>query len=250
MKIALISLMIMTSFFLVNFSAHLAVSQQENFLVGYWPFDEGKGNAVADKSGKGNHGKINGNFKWVDGVNKSGKALEFEPGACVDVPDAEAIKNVKEVTVAMWVKMKGFHVDWNHLLERDGSYGITINSGSKSFRYSPNSAQVWIETNFKVSMDTLYHLAMVWDNKGVGMFYVDAKKAHESKGVLAVANVILNIAHCGSYLVNGMIDEVKIWNKALTADEVKIAMESATAVSSKDKLAVTWARIKRIKEKW
>ena len=233
----------MIRFLLFGFAVPMAVSQQEDFLVGYWAFDEGKGDTVSDQSGKGNNGKINGKVKWVSG--KVDKAIEFEPGACIDVPDAESIRNVKEVTVAMWVQMKGLSADWNHLLERDGSYGITINSGSKTFRYSPNSAQVWIESDFKVSTDTLYHIAMVWDNKGVGAFYVNAKKVHESKGVLAVTNVTLNIAHCGAFLVNGMIDEVKIWNKALQDREVEIAMAGVKAVSSQEKLAVTWASLKQ-----
>ena len=46
----------------------------ENQLVGYWPFDEGKG-SPKDASGNDNHGKIEGEPKWVD--DKFGKALEF-----------------------------------------------------------------------------------------------------------------------------------------------------------------------------
>ena len=54
-----------------------AVSQQEDFLVGYWPFEEGKGDEAIDESGSGNDGNITGKVKWVEG--KFDKALEFEP---------------------------------------------------------------------------------------------------------------------------------------------------------------------------
>ena len=57
---------------LISLSSTLAF---ENKLVGYWPFDEGKG-SPKDASGNENHGKIAGEPRWVDG--KFGKALEFK----------------------------------------------------------------------------------------------------------------------------------------------------------------------------
>lgn len=51
-----------------------------------------------------------------------------------------------------------------------------------------------------------------------------------------------------SYTWDGMINEVAIFNKALTQDEIKDIMEKGlkpTAVSPSGKLAATWGRIKK-----
>jgi len=217
-----------------------SISQQENFLAGYWAFEEGSGNDVKDRSGNGNDGTISGNVKWVDG--QVGKALEFSPGACISIPDSDILNDVKELTVAMWLKLNALPNDWSHILEKDGSYGITVNA-DKTFRYTYSSSAVWLQTDFTVKKDTWYYIAMTW-GKSSGAFYVDGAKVHEDKGDVVVANVVLNISHCGSYLVDGIIDEVKIWNKVLTEDEINIAMRGGAAVEPAGKLVATWSQIK------
>jgi hypothetical protein len=232
---------ILTNLFLVGLFINPAISQQENFLAGYWPFEESKGDKVEDQSGNGNNGTISGSVKWVDG--QVGKALEFSKGACITIPDSKNLDDVSELTAAMWVKLHSLPTDWSHLLEKDGSYGITVNA-DKTFRYTYNSGSVWLTTGFTVKTETWYYIAMSWGKSG-GFFSVDGAKVHEDKGTVAVAAVVLNISHCGSFLVDGIIDEVKIWNKALTEDEIKIAMKGGASVEpSADKLTTTWAKIK------
>ena len=233
---------ILANLFLVGLFISSAIPQQEDFLAGYWAFEEGKGNDVKDQSGNGNDGTISGKVNWVDG--QIGKALEFTPGACVSIPDSDILNDVKELTAAMWVKLHSLPTDWSHLLEKDGSYAFTVNA-DKTFRYTYCSSAVWLQTDFTVKTETWYYIAMSWGKSG-GIFYVDGAKAHEDKGVVAVAGVVLNISHCGSYLVDGIIDEVKIWNKALTEEEINIAMKGGASVEpSVDKLATTWAGIKK-----
>ena len=46
---------------------------------------------------------------------------------------------------------------------------------------------------------------------------------------------------------NGLIDEVQVWDRALTEDEIKESMGDITVLSvdASDKLATTWSRLKR-----
>jgi len=233
---------ILINLFLVGLFISSAISQQEDFLAGYWAFEEGKGDEVKDQSGNDNHGTISGDVKWVDG--QIGKAVEFSPGACISIPDADSLNDVKEFTAAMWLKLHALPNDWSHILEKDGSYGITVNA-DKTFRYTYSSSAVWLTTDFTVKEETWYYIAMSWGNSE-GFFSVDGVKVHEDAGDVVAATVELNIAHCGNYLVDGIIDEVKIWNKALTEDEIEIAMKGGASVEpSTDKLATTWSRIKK-----
>lgn len=219
-----------------------AISQQEDFLVGYWAFEEGSGKVVTDQSGKGNDGKINGEVKWVNG--KFGKALEFAPGANVEIPDSPTLKDMDIYTIALWINFNEFSPDWNHIFEKDGSYGLTVNTASGDFRFTPNSSKVWLESKFKVKEKTWYYITMTAESSGI-TFYVDGNKQAEAKEPIVYTNNVVNIAHGPSYRVNGIIDEVKFWAKALTPDEIKIAMKGNLSVfASKEKLIDTWGKIK------
>jgi len=232
----------LSTLLIVMVFVNTAISQQEDFLVGYWPFEEGKGDEAIDESGSGNDGHINGNVKWVEG--KFDKALEFEPGADVTIPDSDSLRDMTEFAAAMWLYIHSIPGGWCHLLEKDGSYGLTINGDTKTFRYSPNSSQVWVESDVKVSMDRWYYLTMVWDGSKV-LFYVDGKKVSESSEAMVFNNNAVNIAHPPGYTVDGIIDEVKIWKKSLTEAEVNIAMEgNATITLSPNGLAITWGKLK------
>jgi hypothetical protein len=218
-----------------------AISQQDAFLVGYWSFDE-EGDVVEDQSGNGNDGTVSGDVNWVAG--KFGTAIEFAPGANITIADSDTLRDMDEYTIAMWIKLNEFAPDWNHLFEKDGSYGITVNTAGGDFRFTPNSSKVWIESTVKVETDTWYYITLKTDGSSV-FFYVDGKEVAKSdEPVVFNANVI-NIAHSAPYTVDGAFDEVKFWAKALTEDEIKAAMSGNVAVPPMDQsLSTTWAHTK------
>lgn len=227
---------------LTIFFVSTAISQQVDSLVGYWSFDEGKGDTVKDQTKNANDGAIKGSAKWIDG--KVGKAIEFTPGAYVEIPDSKSLKGMDAYTIAFWVKMNNLSADWNHLFERDGSYGITINSGGGDFRFTPNSGKVWAESKFKVKTDVWYYITMTADKNAV-TFYVDGAKQADLKETIIYTDVSVTIGHGPSYPVDGAFDEVKFWAIALTADEVKVALKGDLAVMTpKEKLTTTWAFVK------
>jgi len=222
--------------------AQKSFPQQEEFLVGYWAFDEGKGDTAKDGSGKGNDGKINGKFEWVDG--RFGKALSFTPGAYVEIQDSDTLRDMKELTIAMWVYFNDFAPAWNHLLEKDGSYGLTVNTAGGDFRYSPNTAKVWVVSKVKVEKKKWYYIAMVWDGSTTS-FYVNGEKKSDTKEPMVFTDSNINIAHPSPYTVDGIIDEVKFWAKALSPAELEIAMKGESSISPSGKLATTWGSVKR-----
>lgn len=233
---------VFTTFLAFSMIISTAIAQQEGSLSAYWSFDEGAGDTVIDQSENGNDGKINGQADWIDGV--FGKALEFQPGSNVEIPDSDSLRDLEEYTVALWIKFNKLSADWNHIFEKDGSYGITVNSGGGDFRFTPNSGKVWVETKFKVEEGKWYHIAMTANNSSVS-FYVDGKKQADTNEPLVFTNNIINIGHGPSYPVDGAVDEVKFWSKTLTLDEVGIALKGSAAVQpSREKLAIKWAYMK------
>jgi len=101
-----------------------------------------------------------------------------------------------------------------------------------------------------------HHLAGTFDDKDKNItIYVDGEEKRTTKlassinynqSILRISNTIYS-----GGAVNGLIDEVAIFNRALTADEVKTLMEKGLkkaiigeAVAPSGKLSTTWARIK------
>ena len=103
-------------------------------------------------------------------------------------------------------------------------------------------------------------MAGVYDGKEIAI-YIDGKKVvHQNAsgemipttGPLFIGAKWDDPAHPGDYW-KGMIDELAIFNRGLTEEEIKEVMEKglkailmpSTAVNAEDKLAVTWGEIKK-----
>ncbi len=230
-------------------------------LVAAWSFEEGTGITVKDVSGNGHDGVISG-AKWVDG--KIGKALEFNgDGDQVLVEHDEALNIKGELTVVAWVYPKGWNPDLNAIAQKweDGSnrrqYQLTVYK-ERNWWYVSNAGNNWprAEGVIEVPLGKWTHLAGTYDGKKLrsytnGKFDVELAQAN---GIFA-SDIPVVIGGYGPKTpkctygqnrhFNGIIDEVRFWNKALTEDEIKAEMEKAIAeVHHLDKFTTTWAQIK------
>jgi hypothetical protein len=198
---------------------------------------------VARDSAGSHHGKIVG-AELAHG--KVGKSLEFvrKNGDHVEIPYSEDFA-ISTFTVSAWV----------HLTREPTFSGIlgTRHGADQTFDMKVNDAKVhgdigdgqtWIETkvNFyaddtgtngeggDLSLNRWYHIVYVIDSiKQECRLYLDAdlKKRIPFKGkpVLMTPANKMHIGHSsGTEFMDGMIDEVKIWNQALTSDQVKAEM--------------------------
>ena len=226
-------------------------------IVGMWFFDENTGEVAKDTSNNGNDGKLMNGPKWVDG--KFGKALEFDgQDDYVDMGDAEILKPTADVTFVVWV----YWIGGNYVL---ASGGQTSSTGY-AITYNPDTSQIWFgASTSKQAGNTGYvkapsskvwhHLAGSYsDSTGELIAYVDGKEYAAAK---ASGNALENkwpSLHIGkpnntdAYYIQGIIDEVAIFNVALTEDDINAIMtkglEGAAAVSPADKLATAWGVIK------
>ena len=81
-----------------------AQGNKEDGLLGYWKFDEGKGDLAKDSSGQGNDGELY-NAEWVKG--KFGVALRFAgEDSYVSMPEIRDLDGSDELTVQAWVSGK------------------------------------------------------------------------------------------------------------------------------------------------
>ena len=228
-------------------------------MVAAWFFDEGKGKDVEDSSAHSNHGKIKGNPKWVAG--KFGRALELDGGTYVEVADNSSLDIVDEITIVVmvnWIQFKDAGIlsksqdgggDGNYFLSTDcgggptqAKFGITSTNGHTCGPASP-----------VLKKDTWYHVAGVFDGKKLSVFIDGELETEQDQGGNITTSdwpiIIGSYAGLG-YKSNAIIDELAVFNVALSKDDIRLLMKNGLnrilAVSAKRKLTSTWGRVKEV----
>jgi len=198
-------------------------------LVLWLKLNEGSGNIAYDSSFYNNHGTIHG-ATWVDG--KFGKALSFDGvDDYVEVPDSPELKPT-EWTIVVWVKHNyPLGEDIGHFPfivskgrpEKKG-YWLVLNRYVQEFNVGTGDGTNWEETSTEV-LDNNWHM-VVGQLKGNELIaYVDLNKYSETLTFtpeVSMRDLIIG-AHDGKSLnFNGIIDEVRIYNRALSENEIKM----------------------------
>jgi hypothetical protein len=207
--------------------------------VGQWNLNENGGTTARDAAWPfSSPGALSGNVTWAPGRFQSGLAFDGTNGM-VDVANAGAFETPK-VTVSAWVRSDASPGDYKYVVVKGGSgcctgsYGLyTGSAGGIEFYVDANS-----QTNFVVSPDAG---TGIWDGRWhnvVGTFggaavrlYVDGQQVGsgtpDSSPIqygLPSGNdlVIGNYPWCNSLGFAGDIDEVKVFDRALGADEIHL----------------------------
>jgi len=245
-KLALIGIVFFTLLLSVG---NLAMGQAEQFLVGYWPFDEGAGNMAADASGNGNDGELIDGPTWVPG--KFGSALEFG-GNYVAVPDSDSLDLTDAATIMAWFKLTADLTATSRMMSKNNSIFVIFDfsePNSLDFLVKPDNDFVESTTTDWV-IGEWYHFSGTYDN-GTLRIYINGVLEGEKGETPPIATSDLELwigaddwqSPASSFA--GVIDEVRIYSKALTEDEIRALMENATAVKmSQSKLPVTWGLLK------
>ena len=211
-------------------------------LVGNWKFDDGAGNTAIDKSGNGNDGTLIGGPTWIAGTIGSG-ALSFDGSDdMVEVPDAASLDLPEALTIAAWVNLSDLST--YYFVVHKGPSGTAGNNypGNFALRTAPNSGTLQLlhqtgegqtfatyNSDSPIAAGQWYHVAATLVAGGQVNFYIDGAPAgtanqSETFGVLNDISVKIGGRTDSYSFWNGAIDDVQIYNHALTAEEIQTAM--------------------------
>ncbi len=229
-------------------------------VVSYWPFDEGTiaGNTVEDVLGD-NDGELDGNFKKVDG--KVGKALEFDGENFVHIPGTATLEfaGAEEMSVAAWVNADSDSPVKGVVAGCCGTIVAQRDMNGWALRFDGRNAGQEMEfivmpgwqgdggfgaAAFKKGQ---WHHIVGIVNKKEMLLYVDGQLEKEMtyNGPMATNGSETEIGKAGDGGFVGIIDEVMIYSKALSADEVEQIFEAkGLPVQPTGKLTTTWANVK------
>lgn len=208
-------------------------------LVGDWKLAEGSGTQVADSSGAGNNGVLAGAATWLTG---SVPGLEFAgTSGRVRVPQSSSLEPHSTVTVSAWVSHQGSPGDFRYIVAKGATGCIAAAYGLYT---GPDGG---IEFYISRSHGTVYERSddggtRIWDGKWhlvVGTFdgttirlYVDGIQVGAGvryPGSLDYGQQNNNNLYLGNYPgcyqhgFVGDIAEVKVFNVALSAAQIKAA---------------------------
>lgn len=205
-------------------------------LVAYWTMDEGQGSVIKDRSGNGIDGTIHGGAKWVDG--RCGKALEFNGiDSYVDCGKATNLSISNEITISAWVKpysLKGGCIV-NRYSGDNGGYMLTHAWRGDGFPYlyirDANTGKVYNSVaGAKLKINEWHHLACMAKRGERLKLYIDGVPAgdgsardmpfNNEKDNLVIG-LYGNLSAKERAILNGAIDSIKIYNRALTLEEIE-----------------------------
>jgi hypothetical protein len=195
-------------------------------MISYWKLDEGSGSTASDSVG-GNHGFLNGPV-WTTG--KVGNALSFDGNDYVDCGnDASLDISGTKITYEAWINHQftpGSH-SWGNVIRKHHDAGNWI-------RFEANQEKVsfylsglnYCTGQTTLSPNTWYHVVGTYDGQCMKVFVngVEDGKLEIVKTITphSSSNLYIGCSFYGNYIEfwKGQIDEVAIYNRALTPTEI------------------------------
>jgi parallel beta-helix repeat protein len=204
--------------------------------VAHWKFDEGTGPTAYDSAGT-NDGTVYG-AQWTAGILEW--ALEFDGvDDYVRVNDDPSLDGMNALALTAWVKTAGsdsstgvvhkyFHFDGDNW--HDSFFLSVLNDGKVNVGYSLGNTQVIKISSTTVDDNSWHHIGAVYTGLK-GSIYIDGNEVPLSRddpdpgGAINDSNEDLfvgcaNVVGSLDAFFDGTIDDVRIYDRALSADEI------------------------------
>ena len=198
----------------------------EQGLVGYWPLDEGLGTTAYDASGGGNNGTITGATWQNVSACRIGQCLSFN-GTSNYVSIAANMAN-SNMTFTGWINTTNAagYVATEGIINSGIRFNLYF-SGGKLYWGCYNGGWVNIPSDNTIPTNSWVYIAGVIDGGVTGgvQLYINGIQ-QSSTGTIAACQPYGNL-YLGAYIwpignyFNGLIDDVRIYNRALSATEIQ-----------------------------
>ena len=195
-------------------------------LIGWWKFDETDGSTAKDSSGNHHDGKLVGNAKWAQGKNGGAIALDGS-GSFVQIADKSAFDMGGEITIAGWVNIHSASADWMAIVTKgDSAWRLSTVARENHFHFSVNApSEAFINSSTTFGFNEWHYVTAVCDGRTVRL-YMDGKPDGESPWTGGIAKndadvLIGENVEQPNRCFDGRIDDVRIYNYALSESEIK-----------------------------
>ncbi|MDH7598681.1 MAG: LamG domain-containing protein, partial [Sedimentisphaerales bacterium] len=200
----------------------------DSSLVGCWKLDETEGTIAHDSSKYENHGTVMGNPKWAPGKMKGCLDMDGD-GDYVDCGNPSLFNFGDVITVALWLNIRAVNGQWMAAVAKgESAWRISLYDTNRRFHFAVRGGPNYeaVNGNITVGLNEWHHVTGTYDGAEMRL-YVDGVLdntaaltggMHTAGGNLLIGD---NPQATGRYW-NGMIDDVRIYHRALSEDEIKV----------------------------
>lgn len=200
-------------------------------LVGYWPFDETSGTTAYDSSGNASNGSLSCSGScaslpnWVAG--KRNGALNFSlPNDLAAVADVPTLRLSTNFTISFWLKKSAGALNVSYISKGANSNGYQVatgNSGNSIYLniVRNNAVVAQCAANGVILDQTWEHIAVTY-NGAIIHFYINGAPSASCSATAAAGSDLSHLLFGGTNTSKptGTMDEVRIYNRALSAQEI------------------------------
>src|SRR3989339_2041871 len=209
-------------------------------LVGYWKLDEtaedncSGGEDSCDSSGFGNHGTFGGDPVISTTLPRpfrfdNQRSVDFDGvGDYVDISDSQ-FDVPGHISVAAWAYIRTYP-ETDTIVSKAESSGYALEIGDDGFfQFAVHDGTGYIvaDGNSVINTSQWYHLVGVWDGSNVKLYQngILQTDAPAMTGSISTNDYALSIGSnpgaSRSGFLNGIVDDVRLYNRALSEDEIK-----------------------------
>ncbi len=214
-------------------------------LMGYWPMDEGMGTTTADLSGNGNTGNVSGAWtigKIVGGVNFDGSSSNN-----VDVANSTSLSfGTGSFSVSGWAFYRSYIYPRSSFIIKKSAQCYSDGAANAGFdighSYHPDGADICLRDANNAAIRTTLtfnsnqtppNLQNKWShyvfvfNRTTGrvIAYIDGIRQSNEINISSITGSVnnnnsLTMGTLYGWQTDGVMDDIRVYNRALTADEV------------------------------
>ncbi len=221
-------------------AGHPAVGSPVGSTVLHLKMDEGYGNIANDYSPQNNNGNILGSSapSWTND-GKFGKALSFDGGDYIRVPNSTSLQLVNEISVSVWIKLSNLAdagiVSKSGLNNSNGDYALATGCGSANnnqITFGING-ECGLTSQTTITTGEWYHLVGTYDGTALRLYVngdLDQTLAETDSINTNSTDLIVGGYYSSSYLTQGTIDDLRIYPFALSESQVKTVMNQGEQI--------------------
>jgi hypothetical protein len=216
----------------------------QNGLVGYWPFC---GNAN-DESGNGNNGVVNGATLAEDRFGNAGSAYSFDGNDGITMPPSDILNiGLSDFTISLFIKPSNIEgLNKNIIGKRyyslGNGYSVNIENGRVFSELLDANSTTYTGSTSEVALNEWQHVCATFDRDGNSSIYLNG----QLEGSLPISGESGDLSNSselfigyfapvgpdcfnGCLFFEGSIDDIAIYNRALTPEEITQLYTGAAA---------------------
>lgn len=221
-------------------SLGIVVQDSSNITTGipivFFPFN---GNAN-DETGFDNHGIVHGATLTEDRFGNAESAYYFNGSYdFIHIPNSEQLNFREAITISFWMKIGDFFARESYLISHgswQNRWKISI-SPEKYLRWTVYSTLVIkdLDTQIILEKDVLYNVTTLYDGSRFEIYINGALDNQTAfSGLMLTTNIDLTIGQelpNSDYNFKGVLDDIRIYNYALTQEEIKNIYTEKTLIN-------------------